>query len=96
MITGEFTPCFKWFFSKSLRLFCWIFTSFCSNAFPRVHFNVRFPETLPVVSHAQLRDALGVSFHEAEKIIKDHDAGHDFPIDEFEDQRAFLLEAKQQ
>lgn len=42
------------------------------------------------ISHAQLRDALGISFHEAEKIIMDHRAGHDFPIDEFEEQRAFL------
>ncbi len=42
------------------------------------------------ISHAQLRDALGLSFHDAEKIIKDHGAGHDFPIDEFEEHRAFL------
>ena len=42
------------------------------------------------ISHTQLRDALGVSFHEAERLIKDHGAGHDFPLDEFEEQRAFL------
>ena len=48
------------------------------------------------ISHAQLRDALGVSFHEAEKLIKDHGAGHDFPLDEFEEQRAFLRGAKEQ
>jgi len=48
------------------------------------------------ISHAQLRDALGVSFHDAERLIKDHGAGHDFPLDEFEEQRAFLREAKQQ
>jgi predicted HTH domain antitoxin len=47
------------------------------------------------ISHAQLRDALGVSFHEAEKLIKDHGAGHDFSVDEFEEQRAFLRAAKQ-
>ena len=42
------------------------------------------------ISHAQLRDALGVSFHEAERLIKDHGAGHDFPLEEFERQRDFL------
>jgi Uncharacterised protein family (UPF0175) len=47
------------------------------------------------ISHAQLRDALGVSFHEAEKLIKDHGAGHDFRLEEFEEQRAFLRGAKQ-
>jgi len=48
------------------------------------------------ISHAQLRDALGVSLPDAERLIKDHGAGHDFPLDEFEEQRAFLREAKQQ
>jgi len=47
------------------------------------------------ISHTQLRDALGVSFHEAEKLIKDHGAGHDFPLAEFEEQRAFLRGAEQ-
>jgi len=47
------------------------------------------------ISHAQLRDALSESFHEAERLIKDHGAGHDFPLDEFEEQRALLREAKQ-
>lgn len=46
------------------------------------------------ISHAQLRDALGMSFHDAEKIIKNHGAGHDFPVGEFEEQR-FLRGAKQ-
>ena len=32
------------------------------------------------ISHAQLRDALGVSFHEAEKLVKAHGAGHDMTI----------------
>ncbi len=41
-----------------------------------------------------LRDALGVSFHEAEKFIKDHGAGHDFPLEEFVEQRAFLRGAR--
>src|SRR5208337_3513606 len=35
------------------------------------------------ISHAQLRDALGVSFHEAEKLIRGHGAGHDLPLEEF-------------
>jgi hypothetical protein len=48
------------------------------------------------ISHGQLRDALGMSFHEAERLIKDHDAGHDFPLDEFEAQRAFLSGAGSQ
>ncbi len=47
------------------------------------------------ISHAQLRDALGMSFHEAEKLIKDHGAGHDFPLAEFDEQRAFLRKARQ-
>ncbi len=46
------------------------------------------------ISHAQLRDALGVSFHEAEKLIKVHGAGHDFTVGEFEEQRAFLRGAR--
>lgn len=48
------------------------------------------------ISHAQLRDALGVGFHEAERLIKAHGAGHDFPLDEFEEQRAFLSGAGSQ
>ncbi len=48
------------------------------------------------ISHAQLRDALGVSFHEAEKLIRGHGAGHDLPLEEFEEERAFLQEASQQ
>jgi hypothetical protein len=46
------------------------------------------------ISHAQLRGALGVSFHEAERLIRDHGAGRDFPLDEFERQRAFLEGAR--
>ena len=48
------------------------------------------------ISHAQLREALDVSFHEAERLIKDHGAGHDFSLDEFEEQRAFLSGARSQ
>ena len=42
------------------------------------------------ISHAQLRQALDVSFHEAERLIQEHGAGHDIPIEEFEAERAFL------
>jgi hypothetical protein len=42
------------------------------------------------ISHVQLCEALGVSFHEAEGLIKEYRAGHDFPVEEFEEQRAFL------
>ena len=42
------------------------------------------------ISHAQLCEALGVSFHEAEGLIKEYRAGHDFSAQEFEEQRAFL------
>ncbi len=42
------------------------------------------------ISHTQLCDALGVGFHETEKLIKDHGAGQDFPLEQFEEQRAFL------
>jgi Uncharacterised protein family (UPF0175) len=48
------------------------------------------------ISHAQLRDALGVSFHEAEKLISRHHAGHDLPLEEFAEQRAFLRDGRQQ
>ncbi len=47
------------------------------------------------ISHPQLRDALGVSFHEAEKLIRYHGAGRDFPVEEFEEQRAFFRAAEQ-
>ena len=33
-------------------------------------------------------------FHEAEKLIKDHSAGHDLPLEAFEEQRAFLRGAR--
>ncbi len=44
------------------------------------------------ISHAQLREALGVSFHEVERLVKDHDCGHDLPLAEFDKQRALLRE----
>ncbi len=48
------------------------------------------------ISHAQLRDALGVSFHEAEKLIKEHGAGHHIPIAEFGSGRELLRKARPQ
>ena len=48
------------------------------------------------ISHAQFRDALGVSFHEAEKLIKEHGAGHDIPIAEFGSGRELLRKARPQ
>jgi hypothetical protein len=48
------------------------------------------------ISHAQLRDALDVSFHEAERLIKDHGAGHDISQDELKEQRAFLSGSRSQ
>ena len=48
------------------------------------------------ISHAQFRDVLGLSFHEAEKLIKEHGAGHDIPIAEFGAGREFLRKARPQ
>jgi hypothetical protein len=42
------------------------------------------------ISHSRLQDALGVSFHEAEVLIKKHGVGQDFTLEEFEQERAFL------
>jgi hypothetical protein len=36
-----------------------------------------------------------LSFHEVEKLIKEHRAGHDIPIEEFEAGRDFLRKAEQ-
>jgi hypothetical protein len=47
------------------------------------------------ISHAQLREALDVSFHEAERLIKEHGAGHDISATEFEAEREFLRKARQ-
>jgi hypothetical protein len=47
------------------------------------------------ISHAQLCEALDVSFHEAERLIKEHGAGHDISAGEFEAERRFLRKAWQ-
>jgi hypothetical protein len=46
------------------------------------------------ISHAQLREALGVSFHEAETLIKEYGAGHDISLEEFEAERELLMETR--
>ena len=48
------------------------------------------------ISHAQLRKALDVSFHEAERLIKQHRAGHDIDTEEFEAGRDLLKKARPQ
>ncbi len=48
------------------------------------------------ISHAQLRQALNVSFHEAERLIKEHNAGHDIDLEEFETGRDLLRKARPQ
>ena len=47
------------------------------------------------ISHAQLREALDVSFHEAERLIKEHGAGHGISIEEFAEEREFRRKARQ-
>jgi len=47
------------------------------------------------ISHAQLREALDVSFHEAERLIKERGAGHGISVEEFEEEREFLRKARQ-
>jgi len=45
------------------------------------------------ISHAQLREALDMSFQEVETLIKQREAGPEASIEEFEADRAFLREA---
>lgn len=42
------------------------------------------------ISHALLRESLGLSFHESERLIKDRGMGQDLSLDEFEEGRAAL------
>ena len=46
------------------------------------------------ISHAQLCEALGLSFHEAEMLIKKRGAGQDLDLDEFEAGREFLRKSR--
>jgi hypothetical protein len=47
------------------------------------------------ITHAQLCEALDVSFHKAETLIKEHGAGHDISVSEFEKEREFPRKARQ-
>jgi hypothetical protein len=47
------------------------------------------------ISHTQLCEALDVSFHEAETLIKEHGAGHGISAPEFQAEREFLRKARQ-
>lgn len=44
------------------------------------------------ISHDELSEALGLGFHQTQQIIKDHGAGDDFTLAEFEAERAALRE----
>lgn len=46
------------------------------------------------ISHAQLREALEASFHEAERLIKEHGAGQAISAEEFEAGRDVLRRAR--
>jgi hypothetical protein len=46
------------------------------------------------ISHAQLREALGLSFHETETLIKERGAGQDIDPAEFEASREALRKAR--
>lgn len=46
------------------------------------------------ISHAQLREALDVSFHEAERLIKERGAEHDISVEEFEGSRERLRKSR--
>ncbi len=46
------------------------------------------------ISHAQLREALGLSFYETERLIKARGVGHDISLEEFEEGRDLLRKAR--
>ena len=46
------------------------------------------------ITHRQLEEVLGLSFHEAEQLLKRRDMGQDLDIEEFEAGRAFLRKAR--
>jgi hypothetical protein len=48
------------------------------------------------ISHAQLREALGLSFHETESLIKERGAGQEISLEEFAAGRDFLRKARRQ
>jgi hypothetical protein len=46
------------------------------------------------ISHRQLEEALDLSFHETERLLKQRGLGQDLDIEEFEAGRAFLRNAR--
>lgn len=46
------------------------------------------------ITHRQLEEALGLSFHETEGLLKERDMGQDLDIEEFEAGREFLRKAR--
>jgi hypothetical protein len=44
------------------------------------------------ISHDELGEALGLGFHQTQQLIKEHDAGDDFTLEEFEEERTVLRE----
>jgi hypothetical protein len=48
------------------------------------------------ITHRQLEEALGLSFHETERLLKQRGLGQDLDIEEFEAGRDFLRKARSQ
>jgi hypothetical protein len=46
------------------------------------------------ITHRQLEEALNLSFHEAEQLLKDRGMGQDVEIEEFEAGREFLRKVR--
>ena len=46
------------------------------------------------ITHRQLEEALGLSFHEAEQLLKRREMGQDLDIEEFEAGRELLRKAR--
>jgi hypothetical protein len=46
------------------------------------------------ITHRQLEEALGLSFHQTEQLLKDRGLGQDLDIDDFDAGRDFLRQAK--
>ena len=45
-----------------------------------------------VITHDDLSETLGLGFHQTQQLIKEHGAGDDFSLEEFEAERALLRE----
>jgi Uncharacterised protein family (UPF0175) len=45
-----------------------------------------------VITHDDLGETLGLGFHQTQQIIKEHGAGDDFSLEEFEAERTLLRE----